>query len=41
MRRGTPLARAGLQALSSTFAGIYYIPFRTGISLQFAYSGQA
>lgn len=39
--RATPLARAGLQALSNTFAGIYYIPFKTGISLQFSFSGQA
>ena len=39
--RGTPLAKAGLQALSNTFAGIYFIPFKTGISLQFSFSGQS
>lgn len=32
--RDTPLARAGLNSLSNTMAGIYFIPFKTGISLQ-------
>jgi hypothetical protein len=32
--RGTPLAKGGLTALSNTMAGIYFIPFKTGISLQ-------
>ena len=35
--RDTPLARAGLTALSNTMAGIYFIPFKTGISLQVAH----
>jgi hypothetical protein len=39
--RGTPLARDGLGALASTLAGIYYIPFKTGIALQFSFSGQS
>ena len=30
-RRDTPLARDGLQALSNTMAGIYFIPFKTGV----------
>ena len=39
--RDTPLARSGLQALSTTSAGIYFIPFKTGASLQFSFSGQS
>eukprot|EP00928_Gymnodinium_smaydae_P078373 TRINITY_DN6224_c0_g2_i2.p1 TRINITY_DN6224_c0_g2~~TRINITY_DN6224_c0_g2_i2.p1 ORF type:complete len:586 (-),score=139.03 TRINITY_DN6224_c0_g2_i2:191-1948(-) len=39
--RDTPLARRGLNALSNTMAGIYFIPFKTGISLQFSFSGQS
>jgi len=39
--RGTPLAERGLAALASTMAGIYFIPFKTGISLQFSFSGQS
>lgn len=39
--RPTRLAQAGLTALSNTLAGIYYIPFKTGSSLVFAYSGQS
>ena len=35
------LARDGLAALSETSAGIYYIPFKTGCSLVFSYSGQS
>ena len=38
--RDTPLARSGLKALSTTMAGIYFIPFKTGASLQFSFSGQ-
>ena len=38
--RNTPLGNAGLTALTNTLAGIYYIPFKTGISLQFSFSGQ-
>lgn len=40
-QRGTPIARDGLTALTNTLAGIYYIPFKTGISLQFSFSGQS
>lgn len=40
-QRKTPVAEAGLEALSSTLAGIYYIPFATGMSLQFSFSGQS
>ena len=39
--RDTPLARSGLKALSATMAGIYFIPFKTGASLQFSFSGQS
>ena len=39
--RNTPIANNGLTALSNTLAGIYYIPFKTGISLQFSFSGQS
>jgi hypothetical protein len=39
--RDTPLARGGLAALKNTLAGIYFIPFKTGISLQFSFSGQS
>jgi len=39
--RDTPLARSGLKALSTTSAGIYFIPFKTGASLQFSFSGQS
>ena len=39
--RGTPLSRDGLTALANTSAGIYYIPFKTGCSLVFSYSGQS
>ena len=39
--RGTALAKDGLKALSNTLAGIYYIPFKTGIALQFSFSGQS
>jgi len=39
--RGTKLAQSGLKALSNTMAGIYFIPFKTGSSLQFSFSGQS
>jgi len=39
--RKTALAKSGLTALSNTLAGIYYIPFKTGASLVFSYSGQS
>ena len=39
--RDTPLAQRGLRALSNTLAGIYFIPFKTGASLQFSFSGQS
>lgn len=39
--RGTKLADLGLKALSNTMAGIYFIPFKTGSSLQFSFSGQS
>merc|ERR1712093_525750 len=39
--RPTSIARSGLTALGNTMAGIYYIPFKTGISLQFSFSGQS
>lgn len=39
--RNTKIANAGLTALQNTMAGIYYIPFKTGISLQFSFSGQS
>jgi len=39
--RDTKLARRGLKALSNTMAGIYFIPFKTGGSLQFSFSGQS
>jgi len=39
--RDTKLSKDGLQALASTMAGIYYIPFKTGCSLVFSYSGQS
>ena len=39
--RGTPLAERGLAALATTQCGIYFIPFKTGISLQFSFSGQS
>lgn len=40
-QRDTRIARDGLTALTNTLAGIYYIPFKTGISLQFSFSGQS
>lgn len=40
-KRDTPLSRRGLTALSNTMAGIYFIPFKTGMSLQFSFSGQS
>lgn len=39
--RKTSLSADGLTALSNTIAGIYYIPFKTGCSLVFSYSGQS
>lgn len=39
--RDTKIARDGLNALANTMAGIYFIPFKTGISLQFSFSGQS
>jgi hypothetical protein len=39
--RDTKISRDGLSALANTMAGIYYIPFKTGISLQFSFSGQS
>ena len=39
--RKTRLSADGLTALSNTMAGIYYIPFKTGCSLVFSYSGQS
>ena len=39
--RETRLSADGLTALSNTMAGIYYIPFKTGCSLVFSYSGQS
>merc|ERR1719235_2723312 len=39
--RKTDLSRGGLTALANTMAGIYFIPFKTGISLQFSFSGQS
>ena len=39
--RGTAIASDGLGALANTLAGIYYIPFKTGIALQFSFSGQS
>ena len=40
-KRPTPLARSGLKALSNTLAGIYFIPFKTGASLEFSFMGQS
>lgn len=39
--RNTRLSADGLKALANTKAGIYYIPFKTGCSLVFSYSGQS
>ena len=39
--RDSKLSKDGLTALSNTMAGIYYIPFKTGCSLVFSYSGQS
>jgi hypothetical protein len=39
--RNTKISNDGLSALANTMAGIYYIPFKTGISLQFSFSGQS
>jgi hypothetical protein len=39
--RDTKISNDGLSALANTMAGIYYIPFKTGISLQFSFSGQS
>lgn len=39
--RNSQLTKDGLTALSNTMAGIYYIPFKTGCSLVFSYSGQS
>jgi len=39
--RNTPLTTSGLTALGNTMAGIYFIPFKTGASLQFSFSGQS
>ena len=39
--RDTALSGKGLAALSNTMSGIYHIPFKTGMSLQFSYSGQS
>ena len=39
--RGTKIASDGLNALANTLARIYYIPCKTGISLQFSFSGQS
>lgn len=39
--RKTKLSADGLTALGNTIAGIYYIPFKTGCSLVFSYSGQS
>ena len=39
--RNTIISNNSLTALGNTMAGIYYIPFKTGISLQFSFSGQS
>merc|ERR1712125_144473 len=39
--RNTPLSKSGLTALGNTMGGIYFIPFKTGASLQFSFSGQS
>lgn len=39
--RNTTISNNSLTALGNTMAGIYYIPFKTGISLQFSFSGQS
>lgn len=39
--RDAQISRDGLNALSSSFAAIYYIPFQTGMSLHFRFSGQS
>ena len=40
-QRPTDLARKGLSALAASFAAIYYIPFQSGMSLHFRFSGQS
>jgi hypothetical protein len=40
-KRDTPLSKAGLGALASSAAAIFYIPFVTGMSLHFRFSGQS
>ena len=40
-RRDATLAKKGLYALSQSNAAIYYLPFHTGMSLHFRFSGQS
>jgi hypothetical protein len=40
-RRNTTISNNSLTALRNTMVGIYYIPFKTGMSLQFSFSGQS
>ncbi|EDQ91547.1 uncharacterized protein MONBRDRAFT_31533 [Monosiga brevicollis MX1] len=40
-QRKTDLSQKGLFALSASLAGIYYLPFQSGMSLHFRFSGQS
>jgi len=39
--RNTNLSKKGLFALENSFAAIYYLPFQSGMSLHFRFSGQS
>jgi hypothetical protein len=39
--RDTELGKKGVKALTNSFAGIYYVPARTGMSLHFRFAGQS
>ncbi len=40
-QKDTELSEIGLNALDNSFAGIYYLPVRTGMSLHFRFAGQS
>eukprot|EP01006_Ploeotia_vitrea_P029425 TRINITY_DN61974_c0_g1_i1.p1 TRINITY_DN61974_c0_g1~~TRINITY_DN61974_c0_g1_i1.p1 ORF type:complete len:550 (-),score=88.97 TRINITY_DN61974_c0_g1_i1:1577-3226(-) len=39
--RDSPICKSGLHALGASHAAIFYIPFQTGMSLHFRFSGQS
>lgn len=40
-KRNSRFSKQGINALNNSFAGIYYLPFHTGMSCHFRFSGQS